>query len=101
MLCLSDRIRHDDPSVQELLTTIEKAQTLTQLVLAVWPLARVLARHVVESVLAERAQWPIAWPPCPSCGTALRSKGFAQRRAHESVWAPPMAPTRRPVSPRM
>ncbi len=79
MLCLSDRIRHDDPSVQELLTTIDKAQTLTQLVLAVWPFARVLARHIVESVLAERAQWPIAWPPCPTCGTALRSKGFAQR----------------------
>ena len=77
---LSDSIRHDDPSVNSLLTTIEKAQTLAQLVLAVWPLARVLARQVVESLLAERAQWPIAWPPCPTCGTALRSKGFAQRQ---------------------
>ncbi len=80
MLCLSDSIRHDDPSVQQLLNTIEKAQTLTQLILAVWPLARVLARHIVEYVLAERAQRPIAWPPCPTCGTSLRSKGFAQRQ---------------------
>ena len=80
MLCLSDSIRHDDPSVQQLLRTIDEAHTLTQLILAVWPLARVLARHIIESVLAERAQQPIAWPPCPTCGTALRSKGFAPRQ---------------------
>src|SRR2546430_473653 len=80
MLCLRDSIRHDDPRVQQLLSTIEEAQTLTQLILAVWPLARVLALHIVEYVLAERAQRPIAWPPCPRCGTALRSKGFAQRQ---------------------
>ena len=79
MLCLSDSIRHDDPAVQQLLRTIEEAHTLTQLILAVWPLARVLARHIIEYVLAERAQLPIAWPPCPICGTPLRSKGFAQR----------------------
>ena len=80
MLCLSDSIRHDDPSVQPLLNTIEKAQTLTQLILAVWPLARVLARHIVEYVLAERAQRPVPWPPGPTCGTSLHSKGFAQRQ---------------------
>jgi len=80
MLCLSDSIRHDDPAVQQLLRTIEEAQTLTQLILAVWPLARVLALHIVEYVLAERAQRPRPWPPCPRCGTSLRSKGFAQRQ---------------------
>jgi hypothetical protein len=31
-------------------------------------------------VLAERAQRPLAWPPCPTCGAPLRSKGFAQRQ---------------------
>jgi hypothetical protein len=31
MLCLSDSIRHDDPAVQQLLSPIEEAQTLTQL----------------------------------------------------------------------
>jgi hypothetical protein len=80
MLCLSDSIRHDDPAVQQLLRTIEEAHTLTQMILAVWPLARVLARHIIEYVLAERAQRPIAWPPCPTCGTLLRSKGFAHRQ---------------------
>jgi hypothetical protein len=80
MLCLSNSIRHDDPVVQPLLRTIEEARTLTQLILAVWPLARVLARHSVEDVLAERAQRPSAWPPCPTCGTGLCSTGFAQRQ---------------------
>src|SRR5713226_2532727 len=80
MLCLNDSIRHDDPSVQQLLSKIEEAHRLTQLILAVWPLARVLARHIIEYVLAERAQRPIAWPPCPTCGTLLRSKGFAHRQ---------------------
>lgn len=80
MLCLSDSIRPDDPSVQQLLRPIEEAQTLTQLILAVWPLARVLALHILEDVLAERAQRPTAWPPCPRCGTTLRSKGFAPRQ---------------------
>ena len=79
LLCLSDSIRYDDPSVPQLLRTIEEAHTLTPLILAVWPLARVLARHIGDYVLAERAQRPIAWPPCPTCGTALRSKGFARR----------------------
>jgi hypothetical protein len=31
-------------------------------------------------VLADRAQQPTAWPPCPVCGTKLRSKGFASRQ---------------------
>src|SRR5215510_5037280 len=80
MRCLSASRRHDDPAVQQLLGTIDAAHTLTQLILAVWPLARVLARHIIESVLAERAQRPIAWPPCPTCGSPLRSKGFAPRQ---------------------
>ena len=80
MLCLSDSIRHDDPSMQQLLSTIEEAQTLTPLLLAVWPFARVLALHIVEYVLAERAQRPRPWPPCPTCGASLRRKDFAQRQ---------------------
>lgn len=80
MLCLSDSIRHDDPAVQALLSTIEQTQTLAQLIIAVWPLARVLALHLIEDVLAERAQRPGVWPPCPCCGRALRSKGFAPRQ---------------------
>jgi hypothetical protein len=71
---------HDDPAGQPLLSTIEKAQTLAQLIIAVWPLARVLALHILEYVFAERTQRPVIWPPCPCCGSALCSKGFAPRQ---------------------
>ena len=80
MLCLNDSIRYDDPSLQRLLSAVEETHTLTALLLAVWPLARTLAIHIVESVLAARAQAPTCWPPCPTCGTPLRSKGFATRQ---------------------
>ena len=80
MLCLNDSIRYDDPSLQRLLRAVEETHTLTARLLAVWPLARTLARHLVESVLAARAQAPTCWPPCRTCGTPLRSKGFATRQ---------------------
>jgi len=101
MLCLSDSIRHNDPAVQQLLSTIEEAQTLTQLILAVWPLARVLALHIVEYVLAERAQRPQPWPLCPACGRPLPEQGLCHAPSHERVWADPMATTRRTVPSRV
>ena len=80
MLCLHDSIRHDDPTVQCLLRAVEHAHSLTALILAAWQVARVLTVHLVEAVLAERARRPLFWPPCPACGTSLRSKGFAARQ---------------------
>ena len=80
MLCLTDSIRHDDPSVQGLVSAIEDATTLTALILAAWQLARVLASHIVEDVLATRARRPTSWPSCPVCGASCRSKGFAPRQ---------------------
>jgi hypothetical protein len=80
MLCLIDSIRYDDPALQRLLSAVEEAHTLTELLLAVWPLARTLAVHIVESVLAERARRPTFWPRCPACGALLESKGFVTRQ---------------------
>jgi hypothetical protein len=80
MLCLHDSIRDDDPSVQCLLRAVEDAPSLTALILATWQVARVLAVHLIEAELAERARQPTVWPPCPACGASLRSKGFAQRQ---------------------
>ena len=80
MLCLRDSIRHDDPSVQRLLRLVEDARSLTELTLAAWQVARVLAVHLIEAVLAERAGHPTVWPRCPQCGAALRSKGLVQRQ---------------------
>src|SRR5262249_40170467 len=73
-------LRYDDPCGQQWLRTIDEAQTLAPLLLAVGPCARVLALHRVEYVRAERAQRPSAWPPCPPCGVPLRSQGGAQRQ---------------------
>src|SRR5262249_33936282 len=80
MLCLSDSIRQDDPAVQRVLSALEEAQTLMALILAAWPLARMLVLHLIEAVLAERAQQPTVWPPCSACGASLRSKGFVPRQ---------------------
>ena len=80
MLCLIDSIRYDDPALQRLLRAVEEARTLTELLLAVWPLARTLAVHIVESVLTERARRPTFWPRCPACGALLASKGFVTRQ---------------------
>jgi hypothetical protein len=65
MLCLSESIRPDDPSLQHGLQTAYHAANLTELILAAWALARVIAVHVVESVLREWACRPTPWPPCP------------------------------------
>jgi hypothetical protein len=80
MLCLMDSIRQDEPAVQRLLHAVDEAHTLTEIILAVWPLARVLAMHIVEAVLAERALSPTFWPRCPMCGAFLLSKGFVKRQ---------------------
>ena len=80
MLCLHDSIRDDDPDVQRLLRAMEASPSLTALLLVAWQVARILAVHLVEAVLAERARRPTAWPPCSACGASLRSKGFAPRQ---------------------
>ena len=49
MLCLMDSIRQDEPAVQRLLHAVDEAHTLTEIILAVWALARVLALHIVEA----------------------------------------------------
>ena len=79
MLCLMDSIRQDEPAVPRLLQAIDEAHTLTEILLAVWALARLLAIHLVEAVLAERALSPPFGPRCPTCGAFLRSKGCVQR----------------------
>jgi hypothetical protein len=85
MLCLRDSIRDDDPCVQRLLGTLEEAHTLPALVLAAWSLAHVLARHLVETVLADRARRPTVWPRCPQCGTGMRSKGLVKRQVSSLI----------------
>ena len=79
MLCLTTILHDHEASWQPLLRAVEDATTLTAMLVAVWPLARCLACAVLEAVLADRAQRPTIWPPCPVCGTGLHSQGFVMR----------------------
>lgn len=85
MLCLSESIRDDDPSLQQGLQTAYDATNLTELILAAWALARVIAVQVVESVLREWASCPTPWPSCPTCGHVLHRKGFVKREVKSLV----------------
>jgi hypothetical protein len=80
LLCLMDSIRQDEPAVQRLLRAVDEAHTLTEIILAVGPLARVLTMHIVEAVLTERARGPTFWPRCSTCGAFFRSQGFVKRQ---------------------
>jgi hypothetical protein len=93
MLCLSESIRYDEPRLQHGLQTAYHAANLTELIVAAWALARVMAVHVVESVLKEWASAPTVWPLCPQCGKPLRSKGFVRReinREHSVILTLPV-----------
>src|SRR5262249_17406762 len=80
MLCLMDSIRQDEPAVQRLLPAVDEAHPLTEIILAVWALARVLAVHIVAAVLAERALSPTCWPRCPMGGAFVCSQGVVKRQ---------------------
>ena len=80
LLCLHDTLRDADPDVQGLRRAREDARSLTARILAAWQVARALTVPLVEAVLAKRARQPTVWPPCPVCGTPLRSKGWASRQ---------------------
>ena len=67
------------------LSAVEAAQTLTELLLAVWPLAHVLVLHIVESVLAHRALRPTLWPHCPACGAWLEQYLCQLRKAERGL----------------
>ena len=59
---------------------LEKATTLTALIMIAWQLARVLAVGLVEESLAKRGQEKTEWEWCPKCGKRLQSKGFKPRQ---------------------
>jgi hypothetical protein len=67
--------------VQWLLRAVEDAPSLTALILATWHVARVLAVHLIEAVLAERARQAVGrLAPLPGLWVLLQSKGFAPRQ---------------------
>jgi hypothetical protein len=63
MLCLCDSIRLDDADLPHGFQVAYDAPSLTELFLAAWALARLIAVDVVESVLRHWAHQPTLWPP--------------------------------------
>jgi hypothetical protein len=72
MLSLTESIRPTAPSMQRVWRAVADARARTELILAAWKVARVLAVDLVEYVLTARARCPTFWPPCPACGTSLQ-----------------------------
>jgi hypothetical protein len=72
-------IRQEEPAGHRLLPAVDEAHTLTAILLAVWPLARVLAMPIGAAGRAERALSPPCWPRCPTGGACLRRKGCVKR----------------------
>jgi hypothetical protein len=66
--------------MQELVTVIENAPSLSAMMLDAWRLARLLAVRLVEEELTARAKRPTEWPNCEKCGKKLESKGFGDRQ---------------------
>lgn len=80
MPCLIDTIREINPEWQTLFDELEKAATLSLLIIVAWQLARVMAVRMVEETLTRRAQAKTEWELCPKCGKRLQSKGFKPRQ---------------------
>lgn len=85
MSCLADIILETKPEYQGLLDDISGATTLSQMILAAWQLARILAVQLVEEMLAKRAQAKTKWGTCPKCGKRIQSKGFAARQINSVI----------------
>jgi len=85
MSCLRDSIRQIEPCMQGLVEAMEKASTLTELILCTWHLIRVLGVRLVEEVLTERSHLPTRWSDCPKCGKRLHSKGFVSRQINSVI----------------
>jgi hypothetical protein len=80
MSCLKVSISPLDREVQALMETIEKVETLSEMMQLGWQLACGITIQVIEEVLAERAQRPTEWPECANCGRKLKSKGLVPRQ---------------------
>jgi hypothetical protein len=80
MPCLTNSIRHVNPTLQQFVAHVENATTLTQIIATTWRLACIVAIQVIEEVIVERAQGKTEWPTCLRCGERLHSKGFIPRQ---------------------
>jgi len=80
MSCLLETISEVNLGWGTKIEELEKATTLTVLIMVAWQLARNLAVELVEETLAKRAKEKTEWGSCPKCDKGLQSKGFKPRQ---------------------
>lgn len=80
MSYMLETIGEVNPGWKRKLDELEKATTLTALIMIAWQLARMLAVELVEETLAKRAAEKTGWGNCPKCSERLQSKGFKPRQ---------------------
>lgn len=70
---------------QEQMKALQEASRMPEMVWHALQLGLALARWLLESELSERAQKPVAWCKCESCGRRLQSKGWQSRQMQTLV----------------
>jgi hypothetical protein len=85
MSCLTQLTLEANSEYQALLDQIANAPTLSQIIIAAWQLARILAVALVEETLANRAQAKTEWGTCQKCGAQIHSKGFVARQIQSII----------------
>ncbi len=68
-----------DPCLQESFSAIERAVTLSAVIIACLQFGIVIARTVASEILTQRGHAEGGRPSCPNCGTHLESKGLLSR----------------------
>jgi hypothetical protein len=92
LVYLEERIAHlleqfdqNTQKFQQQLNSLKQASSLEAIVWASWLMALELAKQIIDSELARRAQLPTSWTKCPHCGTRLHSKGMRPRQIQTLV----------------
>jgi hypothetical protein len=75
----------ETPEWQSQSTALHEASSLSEMVCIGLQLGLMLARWLLEEALERRAQAPLEWSNCPSCGQRLTSKGWQSRQLQTLV----------------
>ena len=73
------------PEFQDQAEALKVSASLSQMVCIVLQMGLLFARWLLEDELARRAQEPVVWSVCPSCGHRLHSKGWQGRQMQTLV----------------
>ena len=85
MSCLLEIVGEAKPEWQTTIDEMMETQRLSHILLLAYQLARLIARDLVEELLAKRGATPTKWGNCPKCGRKLESKGRKQRQLQTMI----------------